>query len=59
MLKRRNILKVNKTGKDFFIIVILVKMNDEDMNSGELSGDDDNDALVFHILITEPLTKLK
>lgn len=35
------------------------KMNDEDINSGELSGEEDSDALVFHILITEPLTKLK
>lgn len=30
-------------------------MNDEEVNSGE----EDNDALVFHILITEPLTQLK
>lgn len=34
-------------------------MTNEDANFGELSGDEDNDALVFHILITEPLTKLK
>lgn len=34
-------------------------MNDEDANSDINSGEEDNDALIFHILITEPLTKLK
>lgn len=34
-------------------------MNEVDNNSGDQSGEDDNDALVFHILIHEPLTKLK
>lgn len=34
-------------------------MNEEDVNSGDISGEEDSDALVFHILITEPLTKLK
>lgn len=34
-------------------------MNDDDANSDLNSGEEDNDALVFHIPITEPLTKLK
>lgn len=33
-------------------------MNDDD-NSDVNSGDEDNDALVFHIMINEPLSKLK
>lgn len=36
-----------------------VGMTDEEMHSGDVSGEEDGDALVFHILITEPLTKLK
>lgn len=34
-------------------------MNEEDNQFANLSEDEDNDALIFHILITEPLTKLK
>lgn len=34
-------------------------MNEEDANSGEASNDEDSDALIFHIMINEPLTKLK
>lgn len=33
-------------------------MNDDE-NSDVNSGDEDNDALVFHIMINEPLSKLK
>lgn len=33
-------------------------MNDDE-NSDVQSGDEDNDALVFHIMINEPLSKLK
>lgn len=33
-------------------------MNDDD-NSDVNSGDEDNDAMVFHIMINEPLSKLK
>lgn len=35
------------------------RMNDDEGNSGNASGDEDNDALIFHIMINEPLTKLK
>lgn len=34
-------------------------MNDDDANSTNASGDEDNEALIFHIMINEPLTKLK
>lgn len=36
------------------------KMNDQEMNSNGFDDEtDDNDVLVFHILITDPLRKLK
>lgn len=35
-------------------------MNEDDQANGtDSSGDEDNDVLIFHILITEPLTNLK
>ena len=34
-------------------------MTDEACYSGELSGDEEADALIFHIAMAEPLTKLK
>ena len=34
-------------------------MNEDENNSGDASGEEENDVLVFHIIITEPLTKLK
>lgn len=34
-------------------------MNDEEANSDINSGEEDHDALIFHIIITEPLSKLK
>ncbi|CRL00286.1 CLUMA_CG013559, isoform A [Clunio marinus] len=34
-------------------------MKEEDVSSAELTDDEENEVLIFHIMITEPLTKLK